>query len=389
MRLGLLFTFVFALAGLPAFASAGPPAVKLKKPLAAAEADAATALASQVRNGRFIGAAERDPANGRLFLHLAATHDDPAVIAASLRAMSYTWRRQPRRGGKRPVMDADYIAVVKARLGASEDAVRAQALRAARLPIGGKKPDVAVIDQVLTILARPAVPDQLAALTSVANVSDFSSNRATRGPLKAKVTKAVLPLLDSKEPIVVATALYRLAKAAFPGMPEARALAGHSLRLAKHPEPAVRGESLRLAAGLAGKKPDNQLIGRLTMALKDPNGYVRAVAVELLTQFKHVPSTHAIMGLIEDEAAAVHKLSGPKTLDGRDGSRRFRAESARRVDVVALRAVDRLTNGIGPDLKSTPKGKNKKKARAKAVKDAKAWYGKHKGKLPAAPAAGK
>lgn len=259
MRFGLFVALIVALASPAAWA--GPAPVKLKKAASADAVSTGEALAGKLNNGRFPGAEERDPRNGMAFLHLAANHDDPKVVAAALRAMSYTWRSSSRKGSKRQVMNADYIAVVRARLADADGAVRLQALRAARLPLSGKRPDKGTLDAVLAILARPEAANQLAALTALGNVRDFATPRAAKGPIKGQVIDAIMPLLLSKEAHVLAGALDRLAKSAFPAMPKAKALAGHSLRLAKHPEAAVRGESMRLATALAGKKVGDGLLG--------------------------------------------------------------------------------------------------------------------------------
>lgn len=378
----LAFALSLSLAGT---ADAKPAPVKLSKPAAAEVTATADGLAGRIKNGRFPGVEERNPANGPAFLYLAATHPDPIVVAAALRAMSYTWRAEPRKGGKRTVMNADYVAVIKARLTDADGIVRKEALRAARLPLGRKDPDAAVLDALLAMLASENPGDQIAALTAVANVRAFARPRATKGPLKVRIIDAIMPLLRSREPAVVATALFRLNRSGYAGMPQAQALAGHSLRLAKHPEGAVRGEAMRLAATLEGKKASPKLVGRLMLGLGDKDPYARATAAELLAEYGVRGAVHQMMPLVDDEASAVGKVGGFRALDGRPGQQRFRAVTGSRVDDVALNAIDRLSEGVGSPLDCKVEGRKRKEARVKAKGAAKAWYADNKSKLPAAP----
>lgn len=365
-------------------AIAGPAAVKLKKPTKADDVTLSKALVGRMRDGRFVGADERNPVNGRAFLHLAATSDDATVVAAALRALGYTWARAPRRSSKRPAIDADYVAVVRARIADPDGKIRYEALRAARLPIGGEKPDLPTIDVVLALLTSANEADQMAALESVYNIRDFAAPRKTQGPLKAKVIKAVLPLLDSKSHPVVAGAFYAFAQSAYPGMPEAETLLARAKRNAKHPEPAVRAESLRLASAIAPK--DDELTERLLAALGDPAPYVRASAAELLAERKYVPAVHPLMKLIEDSDKATRKVGGYRDLTGKPGTRRFRPETGGRVDEVALRAIDELTDSIDAKLSCSPRGRDQKQARREAVERAQTWYDANKDKVPTAKA---
>lgn len=382
----LALVVLTALTALPAgTVFAGPTPVKVKKPASADDQALAKALVGRMRDGRFVGIDERSPVNGRAFLHLAATSDDPAIVAAALRGLSYTWSRTARRGSKRPAVNADYIAVVRTRLGEKDGRIRGEALRASRLPIGGEKPDMPTVDAVLALLASANEADQVAALEAVYNIRAFSSPRRTPGDLKAKVIKAVLPLLDSKSHAVAAGAFYAFAQSAYAGMPEAATLAARAKRSAKHPEPAVRAEALRLTSALASKT-DDELTERLLSALGDPSPYVRASAAELLAERKYVPAVHPLMKLIEDKEKATRKITGFRDLAGKPGTRRFRPETGGRVDEVALRAIDELTDSIDPKLKCTPRGRDQKQARREAVERAQTWYEANKDKIPVAKA---
>lgn len=392
MRRAALFALAL-LTALPAgLALAAPAPVPLQKPATADEVALADALVGRMRDGRFVGADERNPDHGRAFLHLAASSTDPTVVAAALRALAYTWRREPRNNARRPAMNADYVKVVSARLADSEGRVRNEALRAARLPLGGAKPEAGVLDAVLKMLASPNEADRLAAIEAVYNVRDFSTARQTQGPLKERVVRALLPLLDDKAPHILAATLYAFAQAGYPGMPEAKTIEAKALRLAKHPEAAVRAEALRVAVALAGKKADDRLRERLMGALGDEAPYVRASATELLAEVKYLPAVHALMKLIEDGAKSTRKVDGYRDLSGQPGSRRFRPETGGRVDVVALRAIDVLTDTVDAKFDCTPRGRDQKQARQAAVEKAREWYAANQGKIPqpkfGAPAAG-
>lgn len=366
-------------------ADAKPAPVKLSQPAAADVSATADDLVSRIKNGRFPGVEERNAANGQAFLHIAATHPDPVVVAAALRAMSYTWRAEPRKGGKRSVMNADFVAVVRARMTDADGVVRKEALRAARLPLGRKTPDAATLDTLLKMFESAETADRVAALSAVANVRAYNRARATQGPLKARIIEAIMPLLRSNDPVVVASALFRLNRSGYAGMPKAKELEGHSKRLAKHPEAAVRAEAMRLAVTLSGKKPDGALIGRLMLGLKDQEPYVRATAAELLAELKQRGAVHALMELLDDEGPATRKVGGFRDLDGRPGQQRFRTGTGGRVDDVALHAIDELTDGVGAALSCRVEGRDRKAARDKAKADARAWYAANKSKLPAAP----
>lgn len=372
-----------ALTGLPAGAALAAPApVPLQQPASADETALADLLVSRLRDGRFVGADERNPDHGRAFLHLAATSSDPVIVAAALRGLSYTWRREGRESARRPAMNADYVKVVRARLADADGRVRLEALRAARLPLGGKKPDASILDAVLAMLTSKNEADQIAAIEALYNVRDFASPRAMPGPIKEKVIKAMLPLLDEKSPQLVAGALYAFAQSAYPAMPEAATIDARGLRLAKHPEPAVRAESLRVAVALAGKKADDRLLERLVTSLGDRSAYVRASAAELLAEVRYVPAVHALVNLIEDGARSTHKITGYRDLAGKPAVRRFRPESGGRVDVVALRAIDGLTHSIDPKFECTPRGRDQKQARQEAVDKVRVWYAANQAKVP-------
>ena len=127
-------------------------------------------------------------------------------------------------------------------------------------------------------------------------------------------------------------------------------------------------------------------------ALGDEAPYVRASAAELLAEVKYLPAVHALMKLIEDGAKSTRKVDGYRDLSGQPGSRRFRPETGGRVDVVALRAIDVLTDTVDAKFDCTPRGRDQKQARQAAVEKAREWYAANQGKIPqpkfGAPAAG-
>lgn len=387
VNLALAFSLALpaaALTGtLSSTASAKPAPITLSKvaPDAQSRGDE---LVAGMKNGRFAGVAERKVENAQAFLHLAAQHPDPAVVAAALRAMSFTWRREGKSKSKRPAMTPDYIKVVNTRLSDADGVVRLAALRAARLPLGGRSANAETVDLVLKMLGAKDAADRIAGLEAIYNVRDFQTNRPTKGKRKAQIIQAVIPLLQDKEPWLIAAAVHRLARVAYPTMPEAKALAAQSLRLAKHSEAGVRGGALLLAANLAGQKPDAKLLGRLRMGLKDPSPYVRGLAADLLGGTGKAVYVHDLMPLLDDSASAVIKVGNYRNLAGKQNFQRFRPDGGAKVNVVAVKAIDALVKRVDGKFTSMPKGRDRKAAQAKAIADAKAWYAAHKAKLPAA-----
>lgn len=365
----------------PAWAKPAP--ITLSQVPAGAQAQG-DALVGQMKNGRFPGVAERDGSNAQAFLYLAARHPDPAVVAAALHAMSFTWRRQAKPNARRPAMNADYVKVVNTRLTDADGVVRLGALRAARLPLGGKRPDATTVDTVLKMLAAKDAAERIAGLEAIYNVRDFQSNRPTKGTRKAQIIEAVMPLLQDKEPWLIAAAAHRLARVAYPTMPQAKTLEAQSMRLAKHNEAAIRGGALLLAANLAGKKPDARTLGRLRMSLKDASPYVRALSAGLLGNIGNAAVVHDLMPLLDDEAKAVIKVGNYRNMAGKQRAERFRPDGGSRVDVAAIKAIERLAKTVDRTFSLELKGRDRKAARAKAVADAKAWYAANKGKLPPA-----
>ncbi|MCA9541244.1 MAG: hypothetical protein KC620_20225 [Myxococcales bacterium] len=378
----LLFS---ALLSAPAFAA--PLAdVATRKAVDDADKTRAAELMSKAKNGHFDRRTERDVANARAFLHLAAHHPDPNITAAALLGLGRTWDRARNTAG-RPVIDADYIAVVRARLGAAEGQVQQGALRAARLPLGEDKPDAAIINAVMALIEKGTPPAQLAGIEAIYNVRSFQRPKPRDPALKARIVTALLAAVDAPEEYVAAQAISRLAQVATPDMPKAAELGEKAKALASHRSPAVRGHALMLAAALAGPKATPpELTARLIAALADKQPYVRGTAAGIIGARGLLAGTHALMPLLDDKAKTTLRVGGYTQLDGQKGRLNFRAEGGGRVDEATLRAVSELAKASKTPFESPPLvGRKRAERRAKGIAEAKAWYAAQKAKLPPAP----
>lgn len=398
MRNALLGILAVALAGSATAAPRGPSsaassqltarleAIRISYRVDPDSAERAEALADRIVDGTISGRDLREPKNAKLFLHLAAGAREPKVVAAALDGLSRTWSREGR--GARPKVDKDFRAVVEGRLADGAGPVRAGALSAARLIIGGQKTDAKMLAQVVKIAGAKSGPDRVAAMEALFNVRDFQIPKAWPGNVKAQIIAAHLPNLDHDDLAVVVVALKNLARAAYPAMPENAKLQAKARALATHARPEVRGEAVQLLANLAtGADLDKGDRALLIAALADPHPFVRAAAAMACGSTGDLALAHGLMGLMADDGAAKLVLTGFKTLDGEPGQVRLPTH-AERVDETALESLKVLTakSKFKFDYDSLG-GKGRQALRAKAVAGARAWYAENEKKLPKAPAA--
>ena len=345
---------------------------------------AATKLADQVRGGRFPHVVRRDPALAQQFLWLAATHAEPEVVAASLEGMSRTFSRRAHKD--RATVDENYRAVVRARLASTAGAVQRHALRAARQIMGDDKVDLATLDGVLALATGGSPAARIEAIRALTNVRDFQLPKARPGEIKAKVVKAIASDLSHADTAVVAVALDRLARSAYPDLPMRDALMTQARTLMASTEPAVRGNALILL-GRLGKPGDGKVLGaEMVKAMGDSSPFVRAQAAEAAAALKHRPAIHAIARLLDDAAGTRVEMKPYKDLEGKSQRLRLQPDGGVRVDEAAIYALQLMTEGdASAERFKAPSiaGRDREPRRSKAVAQAKAWYAARKDKIAA------
>ena len=320
-----------------------------------------------------------DSRNARPFLHLAARNADATVVAAALSGMARGWSRTGK--GGRPKVNGDYSKVVLTRLGDPDGRVVAAALKAARLLTGGEKPHAKTIAKVINLAEKGKPPARVAAIDSLVNVRAFQVARPMGGGDKAKVVAAITPALSAAEPYVVAAAVNRLARAAYPAIPKRDELAAAAKRLDGHRDPGVRGMALVLAARIATAAEKAELAARVREGLGDKSAFVRAAAAEAAGALGDRSMVHDLVTRLDDPGGAEHEVGGFQALDGSKGGVQLRIED-RRVDLAALRAIKDLSKG-SLEYKR-PAGAKRDAMRREAIAAAHAWYEKSKASLPKA-----
>lgn len=370
-----------------AFAAA-PPDVPTKLVAKGDDLARATALATAVQN-RSLNIRQRiDAGNARAWLHLAATHDDPKVVAAALMGMERTWSRTAKGKSKRAKVDEDYRKVVLARLKDADGAVRAGALRATRLLLG-EKPDAEVLARIIEMIAKDSPAGREAAMAAAFNIQDFQLAQKRAGDVKDRVVAAIAPALEASEPWLVAAALHHLARTAFPEMPQRDGLMAKARALLAHADPGVRGQAMLLAARIAKKAEHEELGSELAKGLTDPHPHVRATAAEATGTVQYQPAVPAMVKLLDDGEKNAYVLTGYTALDGEKGKLPL-GVVGNRVDESALEGLALMTKGLPKRFEyGGLSGKDSAKKRTDAIAKAKAFFGggKDAEKAAAAPEA--
>lgn len=317
---------------------------------------------------RFAYAEASKKSNAKLFMYLAATSDDPVVVAASLQAIQASYsHRSPQK--EKP--DADLDRVLTKHLGAKDPSILGRALMASRVSLMRPDPNPRLVDAIVKLAAtHPDGPGRYGILDAL-NVL----RAAARTP---EVVGVFRSSLQSKEPYVLSAALNGLHQDA--GKQKLTAeLRDQVLELTRNDNPGVRGRALQLLSSL-GSDEHPPTLEAARAALEDEHPYVRAEACEALARLGHKASIHELMGRIEDEERSLYDLRGWKLLDGRTGNVRHRVTKHARVQESALAAIASLS-----DEQLTLERIDRKQAHASREKNialTKAWYAKAKPTLP-------
>lgn len=336
----------------------------------------ADALAADILAGKLNRLVARQPQNAFSFLFLAASHPRAEVVGASLENMSKTWRRTGKSDAA-PLVDADYVAVVRARLASPEPRVRGGALLAARLLLTAEVPDEPVLAAALELAKSGTPAERVAAAALLMNIRDFQLAKPAKGNLQARIVDALLAGLAAPEPYVTAAILDKLSRAAYPEIVRRDDLKAVAEARLTHEEPGIRGTATLLLARLARPAERVATARTLLPGLEHPSLYVKAATVEALALLEHGPAVHAFVPLLDLDGPATLSVGGFTGLDGEPGSVELLLEGGQTVDSVVLYGLRNVTRkafdfsgGVSP------------KTRAGLVDQAKAWYAKNQGKYP-------
>lgn len=368
MRSGLCGLSLFA-----ALACAGPfgkPSIPIDSELSPEQKAEADKLASAVTDGAFAEEIAKDCAkNARSFAWIAATHGDPGVVSAALRA-----------GGG----CADDPAVDPATL---SDLGRATAGRLT-------DPDPAIVLSAFAAadsIIAPLPPEHplITALVSLASASDPAvryealvtlDRRAwTQEPVVAAVFLKALD--DTENPWLVTEVLrrlrYRASGLVGQGGQPSPPFRSAAMLLTQDLDPGIRGRAALVLARLAPTDPD--VIETLMRMLGDSHGFVRSAAAEALSETGHREAIAAIISRIDDPAKNTWDMLPFTRLDGTREVPHHVGSLYERVDDAYLRAIAAL---------SVPMGENAFVCREismryrdldiiAATRDAKQWYAKN------------
>lgn len=338
---------------------------------------AATELAAKVKRGKFPWAEQAKKENAELFLHLAATSDKKEVVAAALHGMSRSWTYW-KKNDKKMHVNEDYQAVVRARLGSSDDNILGRAIEAAPNAIAVDNPDKAVVSKLAAMAkGHKNAAARVAATDAIARAKDFQKN--------ADIVDALLDALDDKEAYVVSTALFRMQFSAY-SIVKKDALYAKAKELLGHKDQGVRGRAAVFAANLAQSNDQKKELGGLIFPmLKDEAPFVRSYAATALSTLKRQDAIHAFMGMLEDTEKNSYNIKYTK-LTGEPGTVHHDGSAWSRVDDAVLYSLKSMTWSMGDKKFQYGKinYKTVDKDLAAAKKEAKAWYKKHKKDLPPA-----
>jgi HEAT repeat protein len=351
-----------------AAATAAPPLA----PIAVDESTRAKAdiLARSLQHGSLKPTELADPTFARSFLYLASAREEALVLVGALRAMAtiYTAQAAPRR----VLVDADYNRVVAARLGHPDPSVLAAALDAAKHSITGSVPDPAVLDQLVLIAGRHVTPiGRYAALDVLWMASGVAEDERKSAPF--------LLALDAEETWLVATALHR-ARGLSERLARRDDYREKAAALLEDADAGVRGRAAELLAALAQSDDERAAAAKLIVPLlSDSDGWVKAAACGALAALRYTPAIHALVGLTADDAATTYDLRGFQELDGRQGWVHHETPGWK-VAGAALLAIDALSTAAVERYVFAARSESEL---AKAADQARAWYERVKGTLPA------
>ncbi len=356
-------------ARLPALAELRPGflPIPLEHDLDQGDALAAAALGERVQQGRFPRALAEDCAgNAASFSWLAARHDDPEIVAASLWAMD----------GCRDALhlpDVEQIAI--GRLRHPDPGVAGAAVALAAPEVASRAPGSPLVQGVVDVaVSEHAMPIRIAAL----EVLD-----ARAWGQEPEVSVAFYDALMAESlPSLTATALERLR---FRGVgltlidkPRFRAAA---MVLAADIDPGIRGFSALALARLSPE--DAQVRARVLALLDDPHPYTRSAAAEALAETGALSAVHDLVPRLDHAEPNRWRMLPFTSPDGERARMSFVGSHLERVDDAYLRSLVRLTESLEePFVYREINLRYKDLDILAATRDARGWYEIHGASIP-------
>ena len=319
---------------------------------------------------------EQKKENAEAFVYLAKHSKDTEVVAASLKAMAFTFTSYDKAKDK-VLADGNYHKAVLARLDDKDSGVQAAAIAAAANSVTGKSPDEAVTAKIVELAKSHPTPEgRFAAIEQLWKVSQIEKDDKKLEPLVAA--------LDAEQPWLVSRALFRLKGklSTYGKKDEVQAKLGELL---KHADPGVRGRAAEALSSMAG--PDaakREELAKLIMPLlADENPYTKSAACSSLAWLRYKPAIHEIIKLVDDETKNTYDIRGFNELNGNTGWVHHDGSAWSRVSDAALYALKSLSHETGEKFDYKVDAKKVEDDLKKAATEAKAWYAKVKGKIDA------
>jgi len=259
-------------------------------------------------------------------VHVAATTDDPALAAASLKGLAgcaEDWHEPDVRRALARWWDDPPIPIAAGLVAVSAGLVVAA------------EPDDPVVEGLVRLATEhDEVPVRLAALDQLDRRPWGRENRVASAFVDA--------LLVERRPVLTATALHALRFEApevhFAVRP--RLQAGATLAL-RDIDPGIRGRSARALARLAPHDP--RVVTEIRALLLDEHPFTRAAAAKALADVGDETFVHDLVPLLDDHESTEWRSRPYLRLDGTSDRVRFVASPHERVDEAALIALERLT----------------------------------------------
>ncbi len=279
--------------------------------------------------------------NAPLFTYLAATGEDPALVAGALRGMAATHRAVEVEGYV--LVDDEYAEVVLTHLVPDADpAVLLAAIDAgATLFNLDAGPDARVRDAM--IAAAEAVGDP--ALTTAVVDEIWQADWETDPAISAFMLDAV----SSGDPVLTTSALFRVETANAFTLAARSAFVDAILPLVGAPDPVVHGSALQalgnLAREIAGDPRVDAIQSGAEAGLAHADVYVRGSAVTALEGIGRLSAVPLLIGVLGDvEEGALGSVS-TTAYDGTQTSVGYDVSPWSTVTDAALVAISSLTSG--------------------------------------------
>jgi hypothetical protein len=300
-------------------------------------------LRSALRPGdtRFPQSELRERENAKLFMYLAGTSDDQAVVLASLDAIQSAYSS---RSGKKEAPDRDLERVLLKHLESADPARAQAAFAAARIPLMTEQAGGEILGELVRISEAGSTPGLRWAALEALNL--LPPTRRSAPVLQAFLSGA------AAEPGIALAALLGLSASerslrAAPDLRQAALARVQALATAE--DPGIRGTALQVLVELDPAALDDVSTMART-AVADPHPYVRAQGAWALGTrgIGDEGDIHLLMPLIDDLGEARAVVRGPHGLDGRELETPRKARGGRFVAEVALLAVKALAMRRSP-----------------------------------------